>query len=408
MTCNGGRVVSLRATILTARVMESGWLKARVIVTKDDNGKTKIARDSGVPNDTHVIATVPNRFFYKSSDLEEVWQRCVNSAALIPVQMVGSSDLPIPSSPLDASSGSLSLSNDLSLYMCETITMQYQLKHRGSIWIQPMRSHPVEEVWLRPSLDSAKEKFMEQFLEQVHERSKINTIIVRLDKMLQFTLNNAGQMRKCDNNGLTELWFDVVHVLPIAQGHLTTESKIVILPPDLVSPRRSNSDTDSDDDGGEYDLQERIITKFSDSDDSEDEDSYLGSHDRTLVPQPRQPLLSASQIRRSSVVTMGNNNIHLLKCIPLYDFPQEKNFILLTKNVREELGCYGLENLLISPVEYPGHHDNRGIRYVAVIEDYKGSHVSKHAVYVHPEVYYNLFPYPVDHLTTHHEIKAEV
>ena len=383
--------------------MESGWLKTRIVVTKDDTGDPKILRDSGVPNDTHVIATVPYKMFDKSTGLEGVWQKCINSAALMSVQMVGSCDLPVPSSPLDASTGSLSLSNDLSLYMSETISMQYQFKHRESIWIQPMKSHQVEEVWLRPSDDLVKnEKFIEQFLVQVHKRSRTNTIIVRLDKMLQF---NVIQMGRC--NELTELFFDVVHVLPIAQGHLTAASKIVIVPKDIVFPRHSNSDIDSDDDDGlEYDPQEGIIAKCSDSD-TEDEDNYLGSHNQTMVPHPRQPLLSASQIRRSSVVTMGNN-IHLLKCIPLYDFPQEKNFILLSKNVREQLGCYGLENLLISPVEFPGHHDNQGIRFVAVIEDYKGSDVSKHTVYVHPEVYYNLFPYPVDHLTTHHQIQAEV
>ena len=384
--------------------MESGWLKTRVIVTKDDDGETKILRDSGIPNNTHVIATVPD----KNSSLERMWQSCVSSAALMSVQMVGSSDLLVPASPLEASSGSLSLSNELSLYMCETISNQYQLRHRQLIWIQPMKSHPVEEVWLRPSHDVAKnEALVKLFLDQVRKRSESNTIVVRLDNLLLFTLDNSlcDPMRPDDN----ELWFDVVHVLPIAQGHLTTDSKIVVVPADLsLPPRHSNSDTDSDDDGLEYDPHEGIITKCSESDDTEDEDNYLGSHDKTMVPQPRQPLLSASQIRRTSVVTMGNNNIHLLKCIPLYDFPQEKSFILLSKSVRERLGCYGLENLLLTPVEYPGHHGNQGIRFVAVIEDYKGNHVPNHAVYVHPEVYYNLFPYPVDHLTTHHQIQAEV
>ena len=392
--------------------MESGWLKARIIVTKDDTGKPKMLRDSGIPNDTRVIATIPNNTLSSSSNLEEVWQRCVSSATLMTVEMVESCDLPVPSSPLDSSTGSLSMSNDLSLYMCETISVQYRLKHREQIWIQPMKSHPVGEVWLRPSQDCAeKEEFIQQFLDQVHERSTMSTIIVRLGKMLQFTLSNSSShdpVRRSDDNGSTELWFDVVHMLPIAQGHLTADSKIIVVPLDVsVSPCHSNSDTDSDE-GLTYDPHERIIKQYSGSDDTEDEDSYYaGSHDLKSLSHPRQPLLSASQIRRSSVVTIGNN-IHLLKCIPLYDFPVEKNFILLSKHVRERLGCYGLENLLISPVEYPGHHADQGISFVAIIEDHKGIHIPKHTVYVHPEVYFNLFPYPVDHVTTHHQIQAEV
>ena len=384
--------------------MESGWLKARIMVTNDDTGEPKILRDTGVPNDTHVIATVPYSAFDKSSDLQGVWQKCVCSATLMAVEMVGSSDLPVPSSPLDASSGSLSMSNELSLYVCEAISTQYQLNHRELIWIQPMKSHPVDEVWLKPSMED--EKLLEQFLDQVREKSATNTIIVRLDKMLQFTLSTSSHDPKRSRS--TELWFDVVHVLPIAQGHLTTDSKIIIIPADLsVSPCHSNSDTDNDE-GQSYDPHEGTISECSDSDDTEDEDNHPVSHDQTVLSHPRQPLLSASQIRRSSVVTRGNNNVHLLKCIPLYDFPVEKNFILLSKHVREQLGCYGLENLHISPFEYHDHHANQGISFVAIIEDYKGGHIPKRTVYVHPEVYFNLFPYPVDHVTTYHQIQAEV
>ena len=99
----------------------------------------------------------------------------------------------------------------------------------------------------------------------------------------------------------------------------------------------------------------------------------------TSLPHSRQPLRSASQIRRLSVVTIGNNNVHLLKCIPLYDFPVEENFILLSKHVRDQLGCYSLENLLISLVE---HHGHQGINFVAIIKVYKEDDIPKHTVYV--------------------------
>lgn len=44
--------------------MEKGWRKAKIIVSKDDNIDAPILpRDSGIPNDTHVIAVVANSTF---------------------------------------------------------------------------------------------------------------------------------------------------------------------------------------------------------------------------------------------------------------------------------------------------------------------------------------------------------
>ena len=89
--------------------MERGWLKARIVVTKDDIDEPKIPRDSGIPNNTHVIAVVVNSTF--SFDVSSEWasQRCVSTATLISIDMARSCDLPIPSSPLESSSGSLSI-----------------------------------------------------------------------------------------------------------------------------------------------------------------------------------------------------------------------------------------------------------------------------------------------------------
>ena len=384
--------------------MASSWLKARIVVMEDDTGAPRILRDSGISNDTHVIAYVPSNTFSINNSSERVWQGCVSAATLLAVELCTSSELPVPSSPLE-SSGPLSLTNELCLYISKTVSKQLDLKHREGLWIQPMRSHPVEEVWLRPSPDCADEKLIGQFLDQVNDSSTRSVVIVKLDATLQFPLNTSSHDPKGQLVNKTTLWFDVIYVLPIAQGHLTSSSKIIIVPPDnaITHHRHSNSESDSDE-GLTNDPNETLIRQCSNDSDDDYQDLDLTS----FSPHPRQPIPSASQFRRSSVVTIGNSNVHIFKCIPLYEFPAEKNFILLPRHVMDQLGCYGLENLHISPIQYPGLHDNQGVSFVAVVEDYRVSHSSRNTVYIHPEVYYNMFPYPVDHTSTEHQIQAEV
>ena len=382
--------------------MERGWLKARIVVTKDDIDEPKLPRDSGIPNDTHVIAVVVNSTFPFDVSSEWAWQRCVSTATLISIDMARSCHLPIPSSPLESSSGSLSITTDLSIYLSETIRLQYHFKNREVVWIQPIKSHPVQEVWLRATREST-EKIIQQFLDQVEERSTSSRIIVKMNDMFRFNLNTSSH----DPASKHESWFDVLQVLPIAQGHLTKDTKIIIVPASHdAQPCPPHSDEESDSDEGlTYDPQGRIIKDYSGSEgsDSDEETSIVGSHE----PQPRKPLKSASEFRRSSVVTIGNN-LHLFKCVPLYNFPVEKNFILLPQSVRERIGCYGLENLIISPVEYSGHHGDEAISLIAIVEDYKERSSQRSVVYVHPEVYFNLFPYPMDHMNTCHKIQVEV
>ena len=382
--------------------MERGWLKARIVVTKDDTGGPKIPRDSAIPSDTQVIAVVVNGTFPADISSEWPWQRCVNNATLISVDMVDSCDLPVPSSPLESSTGSSSMTSDLPLHLSETIRLQYQLKNRDLVWIHPINSHPVEEVWLRAASVS-NESTIKQFLIQIEKRSTNNKIIVKLNALLEFTLNNSSTSKD-------EIWFDVLQVLPIAQGHLTKDTKIIIVPSSCdAQPRPPQSDDDSDSDEAlTYDPQDRIIYSDTEASESDEESSNLELHDsKSLAPQPRKTIKSASEFRRSSLVTIGNN-MHLFKCVPLYDFPAEKNFILLPKVVRERLGCYGLENLIISPVEHSDHHDDEVISLVAVVDDYKGRRGPRSVVYVHPEVYFNLFPYPLDHMNMCHRIHAQV
>ena len=405
-----GFAPALDGTIM-AEGQGSSWLKARIVVTEDETGAPRILLDSGMSNDTHVIAYVPSNTISISNSSGRVWQECVSAATLLAVEMCASFELPIPSSPLE-SSGPLSLSDKLSLFISKTVSRQLDLKHRDGLWVQPMKSHPVEEVWLRPSPDCADEQLIREFLDQVNDRSGKNVIIVKLDATLQFTLNTdshdsnvSSHDPKGWHSNKTTLWFDVIYVLPIAQGHLTSSTKIFV-PPDTMAPHHpSDSESDSDE-GLTYDPQERLIRQCSNN---SDDDQDVKSHDLTsLSPHPRQPLPSASQFRKSSVVTIGNNNVHIFNCVPLYEFPAEKNFILLPRHVMDQLGCYGLENLLISPIEYSNLHDNQGVSFVAIVEDYRASHSSKNTVYIHPEVYFNMFPYPVDHTSTEHQIKAEV
>lgn len=377
--------------------METGWLKAKVIVTKDDIGEPKILRDSGLPNDTQVIAIVPSNTFHTNINSEWVWRVCVNTATLISVKMVGSGNLPVPASPLELSTGSLSLSNDLSLYVPETVRLQHHFKNREVIWIQPIKSHPVQEVWLRAS-HYCSEHSIQQFLDQIHQRSTKSKIIVKMNAMLHFNLSSGS-------HDATEMWFDVLQVLPIAQGNLTEDTRIIIVPASDDTPSLPrNSDDESDSDVGlTYDPHGRIIKDYSSGSETEDEDSY--SQGLLPVPKPRQPLESASEIRRSSVVTISDN-MHLFKCIPLYNFPVEKNFILLPPAVRERLGCYGLENLVISPCG--DLHADQSTSFVAIVEEFREKIGSRSTVYVHPEVYFYLFPFPVDHVSTRNQIKAEV
>ena len=387
--------------------METGWLKAKIIVSRDDIGETKLLRDAGVPNDTSVIAIVPNNTFPTNKNSECAWQVYAdNTAKLISVEMVESRDAPVPASPLELSTGSLSLTTDLSLYMSETIRMLHEFKNREIVWIQPMKSHPVQEVWLSHTHD-CEENLIKQFLDQIHQRSKESKIIVRINGKLQFDLKSRSH-DPASAYHTQEIWFEVLQVVPIAQGHLTEDSKIIVgSPSDDIESQCCHSDDDSDDDGGlTYDPQNRFIYSDNETDDDDDNTRDLSS----LLPsrlQPRQRLLSASEIRRSSVVTIGNN-WHIFKCIPLYNYPVEKNFILLPKSVRERLGCYGLENLIISPVESSHLHIDLGTSFVAIVEDFKEKSDQRSVIYVHPEVYFNLFPFPVNHVTTCHSIQAEV
>jgi len=389
--------------------MTSGWIKARITITTDDNGDAKIVKDSGVPNDTHVIGIVRSNVIRTNLNSEWVWQECVMSATLIPVEVVGSCDLAIPPSPvLESSANSLTLSNEVTVYMSETISKQNMYKDREPIWIQPIKSLPVKEVWLSPTHNCAEEQLIQQFLEQIYNQITKHKIIVRVEGTLQFNLNSShDQVSSHDCSHQKELWFDVLQVLPIAQGHLTKDTKIIVVP-----PLDNDSDTDSDNEQT-YDTRTREIKECSDTDDTEDEDYYQGSHDLPSLQQqslPRQPLLLASQIRLPPVATETEEGklVHIFTCLPLCDFPAEKNFILVPLDVREKLGCFGLENLLVSPA---GLHANQGMSFVAIIEDFKGKHTTRmqhSTVYVHPEVYFNLFPFPVDHITTHHMIKAKV
>lgn len=169
-----------------------------------------------------------------------------------------------------------------------------------------------------------------------------------------------------------------------------------------VRPSHSDDDTESDSDGeGQtYDLQGTpVVIPYSDSD--TDIEDTLHNLPSSLLPQ--QP---ASHIRKSSVVTIGNK-IHKLKCLPLYNFLVEKNFIHVPVAISEQMGCYGLENL-ISPVEIPDFHVNQDNSFVAVIEDYKGRRKDRSTVYVHPELFFNLFPFPINDIDVDHMINAEV
>lgn len=388
-----------------------GWMRTRIIVSSANISVPKILRDSGIPDSTNVIAIVRDNVIHTEFKSEWVWQGCVSDATLISVEMVESRDLPVPSSPLEVSTGALLLSNDLSLYISETTSTQYGFKNREVLWIQPMVSHPVQEVWFSPSYECAEEQLIQQFLDQIYKQASKHRIIVKMNNTLLFTLNNSSHDPSSSSGDDDELWFNVLHVSPIAQGHLTEQTKIIIVPPMGNKPNNSGSDSSSDE-GLTYLTQETTVMRCSDSDDTENEDNNLGSHDQPSS-QSRQPLMSASEIEPRKL-SLPNpypyDNIHLLECIPLINFPLAKNFILISAKVRERLGCYGLENLLISPVECPGHHGNQDIKYVAIIEDAKakiGGRVSSSAIYVHPEVYFNLFPFPVDHVSTHH-IRAEI
>lgn len=394
-------------------VIESGWIKTRIIMTNGDIDNAKILRDSGVPNDTHVIATIPYNSFPSNValDYNVLLQGCVSSVSLITVEMVRSCDLPTPPSPLlESSTGSLSLANEVSLYLPETISRQFNFKHRDLIWIQPMESHPIEEVWLSPFYDYAGH-LIETFMRQLEERIVKSKIIVKMNETLQFTVNSSHDPVGAYKEFIPkELKFDVLKVLPIVQGHLTKHTRIIGLPAGDKSHCHDDDDDDDDetdsDEGLSYDTKEGTVGQCSDSDLTDDDDDILESHDLPSLPRQRQQqLMSASHIRRSSSVTRGKVSF---KCIPLYDFPAEKNFVLLPEDVRRKLGCFGLENLFIYPVEELYHHGYKGVSFVAIVEQFKGRHNSHSTVYVHPEVYFNLFPFPVDHVTTIHRIHAEV
>ena len=375
------------------------WCKGKILTTRDSVNIVRIARDAGLHDDTKVIVMIPFSSFRTELNPEWVWQGCVTSGTLVAVEIVKQCDLPIPPSPsLEAAP----MTNILSVYVSEKVCKLYQYKNQDYVWLQPMRSFSVEEVWLSPSPNDV--AYVDQFLDQLTSRVINETLLVNMGRVFPFELQDKM------------LYFDVVQVSPMCQGHLTSDTNVFVLPfsNNISPPLRSDSDTDSDEMSGKiYHVQPGIIEdRHGDGsdDDTESEDDLTNQ----LHSLPRTKLPSASQIRKSSVVTLGNA-AHLLTCIPINNFPSERNFIILPSKTLKKLNCYGLENLLISPVDLMQPDDFHGVSFVAVIEETKECmHHHHHGnclyppAYLHPELFYNLFPYPMDRAVADCVIRAEV
>jgi len=375
------------------------WCKGKILTTRDDVNTVRIALSAGLPDDTKVVVMIPYSGFRTELNPEWVWQGCVTTGTLVAVEMVSQSTLPIPPSPSPEAVPPLCLTNALPVYVSERVCKLYQYKNQDYVWLQPMRSFSVQEVWLSPS--SSDFVHMEQFLDQLANKVTSNRLLVKMGGVFQFELQDKV------------LYFDVVHVSPICQGHLTSDTNVLVLPsPDNISPPPcSDSDSDSDDRSRKtYHVQPGIIEDRQDdgSDDDTESEDDLTDHLHSLS---RTRLQSASQIRRSSIVTLGNS-AHLLSCVPINNFPADRNFIILPSNTLKKLNCYGLENLLISPLEVIQPDGFDGVSFVAVVEEtkdclYHGKSVYPVA-YLHPELFYNLFPYPMDRAVADCVVRAEV
>jgi len=380
-------------------VME--WCKGKILATRDDVNTVRIALGAGLPDDTKVIVMVPFSNIRNELNPEWVWQGCVTSGNLVAVEMVNQCNLPIPPSPSPEAAPSLSLTNtlQLSVYVSERICKLYQFKNQDYVWLQPIKSFSVQEVWLSPS-SSSDFSCMEQFLDQLSNRVASRRLLVKMGGVFRFELQDKV------------LFFDVVQVSPMCQGHLTSDTCVFVLPSsDNTSPRRhSDSDSDSDDRSRKtYHVQPGIIEDRQDdgSDDDTESEDDLTNHlytSHTKLPQ-------ASQIRKSSVVTLGDS-AHLLSCVPINNFPADKNFIILPSQTLKKLNCYGLENLLISPLEMVQPDGFHGVSFVAVVEETKDclhySNCVYPVAYLHPELFYNLFPYPMDQAVSDCVIRAKV
>ena len=377
------------------------WCKGKIVTTKDDISTVRIARDAGLPDDTKVVVMVPFRSFRSELNPEWVWQGCVTSGTLVAVKILEQCDLPMLPSPSLESVPPLSMTNMLSIYVSENFCKLHQYKHRDQLWLQPMSTFDVQEVWLSPSPSSV--PYVEQFLEQLADKVTSDMLLVKMGGVFRFELQNKEI-----------LYFDVVQVAPMCQGQLNIDTNVFVLPSfDNASPHhRSDSDTDSDEAGKTYHVQPGIIEERQHRDDSDDDTESEDDFTSQLHVMPRTRLPSASQLRRSSLVTTGNSG-HLLSCVPMNNFPADRNFILLPSATLKKLDCYGLENLLISPVEVMQPYNFQGVSFVAVIEETKDL-LHRHSnyiyplAYLHPELFYNLFPYPMDQSVSDCVIRAEV